>query len=159
MRTLAKILALSIGAMALVAPASAAPMGGGGGGGGGGAILPQGGVGGHAGGSFSAGGGVSGGLAARPGGTPGHFTARSGMGAGSTFSGQTGVTGQRFGEGDDWRRRHRHSFPGAVYGLGNGLYGGDYYDEPDVNQCWVYRRIYNARGMFIGWRHVDICTG
>ena len=157
MRTLAKILALSIGAMALVAPAFAAPMGGGGGGG---AILPQGGVGGHAGGSFSAGGSVSGGFAARPGGAPAHFTNRSVMSAGSTFSGQTGVTGQRFGEGDDWRRHHhRHFFPGAVYGFGYGFSGGDYYDEPDVNQCWVYRRIYNARGMFIGWRHVDICTG
>ena len=56
-----------------------------------------------------------------------------------------------------WRRHHHHRgfFPGPVFGFGY----NDYDDEPDVNQCWVLRRVYNARGLFVGWRHVDICAG
>ena len=167
MRTLAKILALSIFA-GFAASAYAAPMGGGGGMGGDGTILPRGGAGGgsfgghasgHVGGSFS--GGASGGLAARPGGATGNFATRSQLATGSTNSGTgatfNGRTSNGFGGGDDWRRRHHHRgfFPGPVFGFG---YGDNDY-EPDVNQCWVLRRVYNARGLFVGWRHVDICAG
>ena len=157
MRTIAKVMALSIAAAALAAPAWAAPMGGGGMGGGGmggggGAILPQGG-GGSAGGHMAVGGHAA---------VGGGFVGRSNTAPGSTFAQQRQggfASGQTAG-GNDWRRhRHHGYYPGAVYGYDYGYYGGDVYGEPDVNQCWVYRKMYNARGQFIGWRHVDVCAG
>ena len=164
MRILAKILALSVVA-GFAASAYAAPMGGGGmggggmgggrmgGGAGGGVILPEGG----AGGGMRSGGGFSG--QAPTGGSARGGFAGSTQSAPRTSSAQPGQMGSRFngsvaGNGDDWRRHHHHRgfFPGPVFG-----FGYDY--TPDVNQCWVLRRVYNARGAFIGWRHVDVCSG
>jgi hypothetical protein len=71
--------------------------------------------------------------------------------------GQSGgfATGGRFANGgnDNWRHRQRY-WPGAVYG-----FGYDDYNEPDVNQCVVCRKPYNARGVFVGWRQVNLCAG
>jgi hypothetical protein len=95
---------------------------------------------------------VGGGLAGRSDATPGSTFAQQRQGG--FASGQTAG-------GNDWWRHHRHHgyYPGAVYGYDYGYYGGDVYGEPDVNQCWVYHKMYNARGQFIGWRHVDVCAG
>jgi hypothetical protein len=152
MRTLAKILAFSVAA-AFAAPALAAPMGGGGGGGGG-SIWPQGGAGGGMkGGGFAH---APAGVAARP--RAGGSTFARSSGSPGIVAGQTTGSREFGGGGDDWRRRHHHHhhgfFPGPVFG-----FGYDYDNEPDINQCWVPRRVYNARGVFIGWRRVDICAG
>jgi hypothetical protein len=149
MRTIAKVLALSIAAAALAGPVSAASMHGSAVGG---AILPP------------AGGGSVGGSAA-VGGNAGSrgFTGGSNASRGSTFAQQrrTGpISGQTAGA-TDWRRHHcRHGYyPGSIYGYDDGIYGGATYDDPNFNQCSVYRKIYNARGQFIGWRQVDVCAG
>jgi len=145
MRTIAKVLVLSL-ATALAAPAYAAPAGGGMGGGGGGAILSSGGGGGARGGGGAVGGG-------------GGFAARAQTGSRSGFSPQGQTSGFANGGQGDWRHHHGY-WPGAAYGYGYGYdYGDDYYDEPDVNQCLVYRKVYNARGLFVGWRQVNVCSG
>ena len=78
-----------------------------------------------------------------------------------TQPGQTDgyATDGRFASGghDDWRPHHAYR-PGAVYGFGYD-YGDGYYNSPDVNQCFVYRKAYNARGVFVGWRRVNVCAG
>jgi hypothetical protein len=171
MRASVKTLILSLTAAALAAPVSAASMGGGSGGksgagspamnsGSGGVPSiwvpdsgPQGG-GGFVGGGESVGGHVTGG-GPHTGLTGGALTAP--QGAPRVTFGQPGkwVAGQSGGQ-DDWRRHHHHR-PGPVYGYS--YFNNGYSPGPDFNQCWVYKKIYNSRGQFIGWRHVDICTG
>jgi hypothetical protein len=148
MRTMMKVLIVSLATAALVAPAAAAGMGGGGGGGGamgngggGGVILPQGGGGAPTGGGFA------------PHSAPGpkaNFAQQSNTG---------GLTGGRSAGGDVWR--HHHPWPGGQIVTGGYAYdGGDYdYDETDVNHCMVYRKAYNSRHQFIGWTRVDDCAG
>ncbi len=160
MRTLAKAFALSFAAAALAAPAYAGPMGGGGGGGwgggGGGAILPQGGgpPEGGAGPGPGPGGHVSGGgLAPRSQAAPsGGFMQQGKPG---------GWVGGKPPVGDAWRRHH--PWPGGPVFVPFGAYysyGGDYYyDETDVNHCWVYRKVYDRAGHFLGWAHIDLCEG
>jgi hypothetical protein len=150
MRAIVKVLILSLIAAAFAAPASAASMRGGGGGAGAplwvpGAVGGPGGPGGAVGGPQTS--STGGGLTAPQGGPRVNFTQ----------PGQPGkwVAGQSGGQ-DDWRRYHHHR-PGPVYGYS--YFTNGYSPGPDINQCWVYKKIYNSRGQFIGWRHVDICTG
>ncbi len=163
MRTILKALMFSLAAAALAAPASAASMSGGSGGkvgavspamnAGGGAAppiwVPSGGAGDNIGGAIggphtsSTGGGVT-----APQGGPRVNFKQPGQ-SGKWIAGQSG--GQY-----DWRRHHRH-LPGPVYGYS--YFNNGYSTEPDVNQCWVYKKVYNSRGQFIGWRHVDVCAG
>ena len=60
--------------------------------------------------------------------------------------------------GDAWRRHH--PWPGGPVFVPTGAYysyGGDYYyDETDVNHCWVYRKVYDRAGHFLGWAHVEL---
>ena len=155
MRRLAKILALACVPAFAVTAYAGQPGGGGGNGMGGGGGMGANGAGGAA---MSGGGGailppVGGGFSGRA--TVGHIAAVP------PASGQTsGISSGRMSGHDDWdwRRHHHHGvFPGPV--IGSGYDYGDVYNQPDVNQCWVYRKIYNARGQFVGWRHVDICAG
>ena len=163
MRLLSKVFIFSLVAAALAAPAYAGPMGGGWGGGGGGG-PPAGGAG--------------------PGPGPGsHFSGPSSQVSGSGFaphwqaapkagftpsrpkagfapSGKTGAWVYGHPNGSASWRRHHHPWPGGY--VWNGpyyyTYGDYYYDETDVNDCWVYRKAYNRRHQFLGWTHVDICA-
>lgn len=149
MRTIARALVLSLAAAFAASASCAAPMGGGGARGGGGVILPGGGGGASGGGAPN---GATGGKSSFA--APRQGSARSGV----AQSGQTGFA-DRGGLADGAHWRHHHGYwPGAVYGYGYN-YGGDYENEPDINQCLVYRKIYNARGLFVGWRQVNVCTG
>lgn len=153
MRNLAKVLVLSLAAAAFAAPAYAASMGGGWGGGGGGAVFPQG------------GGPPEGGAGAGPG--PGGHVSGGGLAPHSQAApsgsfiqqGKPGrwVSGRPIG--DSWRRHH--PWPGGPVFVPNGgyfAYGGDYYyDETDVNHCWVYRKAYDRAGHFLGFVRVDLC--
>lgn len=62
---------------------------------------------------------------------------------------------------------HRHYTPGRRYPRG---FGGiviapemcdDYYCDEEYyyedSDCWIYRRVYNRHGKFLGWRQVYIC--
>ncbi|MGD1036354.1 MAG: hypothetical protein ABR878_04005 [Roseiarcus sp.] len=55
-----------------------------------------------------------------------------------------------------YRRRHGMGVP-----IAPGVFGYDYYDNGnyyyDDSYCWIYRRIYNRYGKFVGWRRVYIC--
>jgi hypothetical protein len=152
MRTMVKVLIVSLGTAAMVAPAAAAGMGGGGGaggaggamgngGGGGGMILPQGGGGAPAGGGFAA---------------------HSAPGPRANFAQQGntgGLTGSRTAGSNVWRH-HRPWRGGPIVTGGYAYDGGDYdYDETDVNHCMVYRKAYNSRHQFVGWTRVDDCAG
>jgi hypothetical protein len=69
------------------------------------------------------------------------------------------------GPGPNQRRRPRH------YWLGNGpifvpqpsgdyIYGDEDYDDgADPAECWVYRKIYDRSGHFLGWAHINTCEG
>ena len=68
-------------------------------------------------------------------------------------------------DGADYRRRPRH------YWLGGGQIfvpdpSGDYVysdddddDGSDPTGCWVYRKVYDTAGAFLGHVHVDLCQG
>jgi hypothetical protein len=153
MRKLARIFILSLAAAALAAPADAAAMGGGGAGGGGGAFFPQG------------GGPPVGGAGAGPG--PGSHVSGGGLAprsqaapnGGFPQQGKPGVWVGGRPVGGAWRRHY--PWPGGPVFVPNGGYfsygGGYYYDETDVNNCWVYRKVYDRAGHFLGWAHIDLC--
>lgn len=149
MRTLGKVLIVSL-ATVFAAPAFAAPKGGGGGGGGDGGSR----------GVMSGGGGGCGVIPCSGGGSGAPQTGSRWVGAPPAQTGGFATGSRSANGGNDWRRR-RHYWPHAVYGFGYN-YGGDGYDdynELGVDQCVVSRKVYNARGLFVGWRKVNLCAG
>jgi hypothetical protein len=162
MGIVSKVLAAALVTVAFAAPAAA--MGMSGPTGGDGPILPQNGGGPPASGPSGPGPGYRG---------PSSFAPHSPSGPSGAFTPPhpgprpPGVSGRGPGPGPapDQRRRPRH------YWLGNGpiftpdpsgdyVYGDEDYDDGgDPSDCWVYRKIYDRSGHFLGFAHVDLCQG
>jgi hypothetical protein len=75
-----------------------------------------------------------------------------------------GFLGQGPG-GDNRRHRPRHYWLGGgpifvPEPSGDYVYGNDYDDDgSDATGCWVYRKVYDRAGHFLGFVHVDLCEG
>ena len=81
---------------------------------------------------------------------------------------QPGGAQRHPGYANGWRYRRG---PGGVwagpylcddydYDCYNGYYDYGYYGngyDNDDSACWVYRRVYNKHGKFLGWRQVFVC--